>query len=221
MGDRVYLGDNQHSFLFCSYRASDNLLYVFADDMVPRWLTCAQPLDYNTVAGGDKFGNVVVCRLPAEVAAEVADDPTGGKGFAADLKLNAAAHKLQALNQFHVGEPVMSLCKTALQPGGQEVLLYGTVLGGVGALLPFTSREDVDFFSHLEMHLRQEHPPLAGRDHMHFRSSYFPVKDVVDGDLCETYAALSAELQRKIADELDRTPSEILKKLEDVRQKIC
>ena len=42
-----------------------------------------------------------------------------------------------------------------------------------------------------------------------------------DGDLCETYAALSAELQRKIADELDRTPSEILKKLEDVRQKIC
>jgi splicing factor 3B subunit 3 len=35
------------------------------------------------------------------------------------------------------------------------------------------------------------------------------------------YASLSAELQRKIADELDRTPSEILKKLEDIRQKIC
>lgn len=32
---------------------------------------------------------------------------------------------------------------------------------------------------------------------------------------------LSTELQRKIADELDRTPSEILKKLEDIRQKIC
>lgn len=45
-----------------------------------------------------------------------------------------------------------------------------------GGLLPFTSREDVDFFSHLEMHLRQEHPPLAGRDHMAFRGSYYPVR---------------------------------------------
>lgn len=45
-----------------------------------------------------------------------------------------------------------------------------------GALLPFTSREDVDFFSHLEMHLRQDHPPLAGRDHMAYRSAYFPVR---------------------------------------------
>lgn len=55
-------------------------------------------------------------------------------------------------------------------------------------MLPFTSREDVDFFVHLEMYLRQENPPLCGRDHLAFRSAYFPVKDVVDGDLCEQYA---------------------------------
>ena len=54
--------------------------------------------------------------------------------------------------------------------------------------MPFTSREDVDFFTHLEMHLRQENPPLAGRDHMSFRSAYYPVRDVVDGDLCEQYS---------------------------------
>ena len=60
-----------------------------------------------------------------------------------------------------------------------------------GSLLPFTSREDMDFFSHLEMHLRQEHAPLSGRDHMSYRSSYFPVKDVIDGDLCEQYTQVS------------------------------
>jgi len=60
--------------------------------------------------------------------------------------------------------------------------------GCAGAFLPFTSREDVDFFTHLEMHLRQENPPLAGRDHMSFRSAYYPVRDVVDGDLCEQYS---------------------------------
>ena len=46
----------------------------------------------------------------------------------------------------------------------------------------------MDFFTHLEMHLRQENPPLAGRDHMSFRSAYYPVRDVVDGDLCEQYS---------------------------------
>ena len=61
-----------------------------------------------------------------------------------------------------------------------------------GALVPFTSREDVDFFQHLEMHLRQEHPPLCGRDHLAFRGSYLPVKDVIDGDLCEQFSQVGA-----------------------------
>lgn len=93
-------------------------------------------------------------------------------------------------------------------------------MGGLGALLPFAGREDVDFFTHLEMHMRQEHPPLCGRDHMAFRSAYAPVKDVVDGDLCEQFAMLKPDLQRRIAEELDRTPGEVLKKLEDIRNKI-
>jgi splicing factor 3B subunit 3 len=43
---------------------------------------------------------------------------------------------------------------------------------------------------------------------------------VIDGDLCEQFPSLPADMQRKIADELDRTPGEILKKLEDIRNKI-
>ena len=82
--------------------------------------------------------------------------------------------------------------------------------------MPFGSREDVDFFGHLEMHLRQEAPPLCGRDHLSYRSSYFPVKGIVDGDLCEQYAFLDPEKQRQIAEELDRTPSEVMKKLEGI-----
>lgn len=46
------------------------------------------------------------------------------------------------------------------------------------------------------------------------------MQDVIDGDLCEQYPTLPLESQRKIADELDRTPAEILKKLEEVRNKI-
>lgn len=46
------------------------------------------------------------------------------------------------------------------------------------------------------------------------------MQDVIDGDLCEQFPSLPLDMQRKIADELDRTPGEILKKLEEVRNKI-
>ncbi|KAL3683395.1 hypothetical protein R1sor_001417 [Riccia sorocarpa] len=219
-GDRIYVGDLQESFHYVKYRRDENQLYTFADDSCPRWLTASLHIDFDTMAGADKFGNIYFMRLPQDVSEEIEDDPTGGKIKWEQGRLNGAPNKVEEIIQFHVGEVVTSLQKASLIPGGGECVLYGTVMGSVGALLPFSSREDVDFFSHLEMHLRQENPPLCGRDHMAFRSAYFPVKDVIDGDLCEQYPTLSTELQRKIADELDRTPGEILKKLEDIRNRI-
>ena len=55
-------------------------------------------------------------------------------------------------------------------------MLYTTLHGAIGVFVPFVSREDVDFFTHLEMHVRQENNPLCGRDHLAYRSFYFPVK---------------------------------------------
>lgn len=98
------------------------------------------------------------------------------------------------------------------------------------------------------MHMRSENPPLCGRDHLSYRSYYFPVrvsytnvyvaqhvlhifvrtlifivfclnflKNVIDGDLCEQYNSIDPSKQRNIAEELDRTPNEVAKKLEDIR----
>ena len=36
--------------------------------------------------------------------------------------------------------------------------------------------QDIDFFQHLELHLRSELPSLVGRDHLSFRSYYLPMK---------------------------------------------
>ncbi|CBI33172.3 unnamed protein product, partial [Vitis vinifera] len=218
--DRIYVGDIQESFHYCKYRRDENQLYIFADDSVPRWLTASYHIDFDTMAGADKFGNIYFVRLPQDVSDEVEEDPTGGKIKWEQGKLNGAPNKVEEIVQFHVGDVVTCLQKASLIPGGGECIIYGTVMGSLGALLAFTSRDDVDFFSHLEMHMRQEHPPLCGRDHMAYRSAYFPVKDVIDGDLCEQFPTLPLDLQRKIADELDRTPGEILKKLEEVRNKI-
>ena len=95
--------------------------------------------------------------------------------------------------------------------------LVSTITGALGVFVPFTTREDVDFFQQLEMHLRQESPPVCGRDHMAYRSTFVPVKETVDGDLCEEFAQLPLDVQKKIADSIDYTPEQIVKKLEDAR----
>ena len=76
----------------------------------------------------------------------------------------------------------------------------------------------MDTLSTLESHLRQESNSLVGRDHLAYRSSYVPVKSVVDGDFCETFGLLPPAKQNAIAQELDRKPSEITKKLAQLRE---
>jgi splicing factor 3B subunit 3 len=93
-------------------------------------------------------------------------------------------------------------------------------MGSLVAFLPFEKKEELDFFTHLEMFLRIEAQPLAGRDHVSFRSSFAPVKDVIDGDLCEQFTSLDLQKQKVLAEELDRNPSEVSKKLEQIRAKL-
>jgi hypothetical protein len=66
-GDRICIGDMTQSFQFLKYTKDRNELIVFADDATPRYTTCGTLVDYQTVAGGDKFGNMFVLRLPDEL----------------------------------------------------------------------------------------------------------------------------------------------------------
>ena len=75
LGDRIFVGDLQESFHFMRYKKSDNALYVYADDVVPRHVTTALPLYYDTVAGADKFGNFFITRLPAPVSVQARISP--------------------------------------------------------------------------------------------------------------------------------------------------
>ena len=67
---------------------------------------------------------------------------------------------------------------------------------------------------------QQEAPPLSGRDQLFFRSAYFPIKGVVDGDFCLGYNGLLPDVQKSIAQELDRAPSDIMKKLEELKNRV-
>lgn len=63
VGTRIIVGDIQESFSFVRYKHSENQLIVFADDTCPRWITCSAMLDFSSVAGADKFGNLTVVIL--------------------------------------------------------------------------------------------------------------------------------------------------------------
>ncbi|KAK0539000.1 pre-mRNA-splicing factor rse1 [Tilletia horrida] len=237
-GTRIVIGDLQESVFFATYKPLENRLIVFADDVIPRWMTTHAMLDYETYVGGDKFGNIVIARLAeADLSAKVDEDPTGLTVMHEKAYLHGAAHRTKVEAHFHLGEVVTSLSVTSLVSGGREVVVYTTLSGGIGVLVPFVSKEDVEMLSSLEMHLRSQTsanessssssstavtvtgPSVLGRDHLTFRSVYVPVRNVVDGDLCETYGTLLApSRQLGIAQELDeRTPAEINKKLDQLR----
>lgn len=217
MGHRVYASDVQESVFFIRYKRAENQLIIFADDTHPRWVTATTLLDYDTIAIGDKFGNMSIQRLPHSVTDDVDEDPTGTKSLWDRGLLSGASQKAENISTFHVGEIIMSLQKSTLIPGGSEAMIYTTLSGTVGAFVPFTSREDFDFFQHLEMHMRNENPPLCGRDHLSYRSAYYPVKNVIDGDLCEQYLSIDPAKQKSIAADMFRTPNQVCKKLEDIR----
>lgn len=121
------------------------------------------------------------------------------------------------LCEYFSGDIITSIHRTSLLTGGREVLLTTSLLGSISIYVPFVSKEDVEFFQMLEMHMRSEAPPLAGRDHLLYRSFYIPVKSVIDGDLCEQFNSLPADKKRMIAEELDRSVSDVQKKIEDMR----
>jgi len=220
IGDRIFATDLSDSFHVLRHKNKENQFYEFADDVLPRWITSACVLDYNTIVGADKFENVFVCRLPANVDEDIDEDPLTYKFKWETGYLNGAAFKMEQICNFYYGELITSLTKTSLSGTSNEVILFGTSMGSIGALYPFESKEDVEFFIHLEMFLRIEALPLAGRDHMMYRSFFGPVKNVVDGDLCEQFTKLDYGKQKVLSEELDRTPAEVLKKLEDIRNRI-
>jgi splicing factor 3B subunit 3 len=215
VGDRAFVGDMMQSIQIVRYDSTSNLLVLIANDGTPRPIVSQELLDWNTVALGDKFGNISILRVPrgADAGAMNVSGPRGVWDSAREDR----TPKLELLCQYYVGEIVTSMTRSALVAGGPESLIYVTVAGRIGALVPFTSRDQVDLYMQLESLLRAEALRPTGRDPKSYRSYYAPVMHVVDGELCDAFNALSNNEQMSIAERLDLSVAEILKKLEDMR----
>ncbi|KAI9726330.1 MAG: pre-mRNA-splicing factor rse1 [Chrysothrix sp. TS-e1954] len=220
-GSRIVVSDVVESVFYVVYKHQENRLIPFADDSIKRHATCTTMVDYQTVAGGDKFGNIWILRCAAKVS-EAADEEGSGAHLANERSyLQGAANKLSLMCHFSTQDLPTSIQKCQLATGGQELLLWSGLAGTLGIFIPFTSRDDVEFFQSLEQQMRAEDPPLAGRDHLISRSYYAPVKAVIDGDLCERYVLLPMDTKARIAGELDRSVREIERKIGDARTRFA
>ncbi|KAI8677208.1 hypothetical protein LRP88_09763 [Fusarium phalaenopsidis] len=216
-GSRIVVGDVQQGVTLVVYKSATNKLIPFADDTVARWTTCTTMVDYESIAGGDKFGNMFIVRCPEKASEEADEEQSGLHLINARDYLHGTPHRLGLMCHFYTQDVPTSITKTSLVVGGQEILLWSGIMGTIGVFIPFVSREDADFFQNLEQHLRTEDPPLAGRDHLMYRGYYAPVKGVIDGDLCERYNLLPNDKKQMIAGELDRSVREIERKISDIR----
>ncbi len=240
---RIYVGTQANGFAFVTCRSETintlmpspmsmsaapvaptvaRRLEVLAVSATPRYMTSMTVLDLDTVAGADRFGNVFVSRLSEEAAEAIRNDPSGGARIG---KTGEIVRKppviLTDICAFFVGEAITSLHKTSLMPGGAEVIFYTTISGGLGTLLPLATSRDSQLMLLLEMHMRKYARSIVGRDHLAFRGQYVPVCNTIDGDLCLLYAtSLSKSDKEEIATALDMQPNEIVKRLEEMLNRV-
>ena len=169
-GSRIFVSDQMDGLHFCTYRDHVKQIFVFADNTTPRHITCFCELDCDSICYGDKFGNIGICRFDDDD-----DENTMAQHKFASF-LNGAPKKLKDVCHFYVGELVTDVQKARFGDNMEECIVYSTVMGSIGILLPFKTKTNVDFFAALEVLLKDKdhgQPPLLGRDHIAFRSYYF------------------------------------------------
>lgn len=220
-GNRLTVGDVSESVTYVVYKPAHNRLISFVDDTIQRWTTSTTMLDYETTAGGDKFGNLWVVRCPEQASKEADEEGIGGYIVNERSYLGGSPYRLELRSHFFAQDIPTSLQRTPLVAGGQDVLFWSGLQGTLGILIPFLSREDVEFFGQLESLLRAEAAPLSGRDHLAYRSYYVPVKGVIDGDLCEQFLKLGVDGKSKIAAELERPVKEVERKVVEIRGRVA
>ena len=222
-GMRIYLSDVKDGFLFVLYRLASNEFFIFADDPFQRWLL-GRPciLDADTVAGCDKFGNLLIHRLPEAVQQALDQDPTGGM-LSRKPWLLGAPYKSDIAASWHMDGLSSTLEKTQLVPGGRSVLLHFGIHGDLGCFVPLVSQAEADLLRSLELAMREE-PGVAnwlGREHVHWRGYHQPVEGVIDGELCELYLRMPSEGKERIALVMGSNVQLIESKLEWLRTVSC
>ncbi|ETO33137.1 nuclear pre-mRNA splicing factor, component of splicing factor 3b [Reticulomyxa filosa] len=156
-------------------------------------------LDDETIATSDRWGHITVSRLLSNVSGE----PSPSFVMAKDLKTdsrrrwgvmaNDLSHHWSDLCRFNVQDTItcLNLAQWSSSLGGSPAIVYGTVLGNIGILMPLKYISEVEFLTALEYYLKGENyrkwKQFGIKVELVNRSRYRPATRCIDGDLCQSY----------------------------------
>ena len=143
---RIFVTDMSSSIHCFRFKEKEQTFYEFCDDILPRWITAAQLIDHHTVVAADKFENIFICRVPFNIDEDLDDDHAIYKFRWETGYLNGALNKMNEIAHFFIGDLATSITKCSLMNTSNEVIIYVTSMGAIGALYPFETKEDLDFF---------------------------------------------------------------------------
>ncbi|VDO22795.1 unnamed protein product [Haemonchus placei] len=89
----------------------------------------------------EEFPKCLQLRLPENVNEDIQEDPTALRSLWDRGLLNGASQKVDQVAVFYTGDLVTSLQKTSLVPGANECVIYTTIGGAIGILVPFISKD--------------------------------------------------------------------------------
>jgi len=228
--DKILIADLMRSMSVYKYKEKEGLLEEESRDYNPNWMSACEVIDAETYIGSENFNNVFVCQRQS------IRDGSDTTAYAAERMEEVAMFNVgDLINCFQRGSLVMdSVVETELKTRHSESLLYGTVTGSIGMILPI-EEESFEFLSRVEKKMEQQKEGIGGLRHEKYRSfrscrriEESPKKNVIDGDLIESLLDLPAELKRKIVEGLtikdgnggkrDVTLEELVKKIEELNR---
>lgn len=170
----------------------------------------------------------MIFRVSGNEEGSASTDASGGLhlvGVDSAYNLNKLSFKLDLIACMHIGDIVTSIQPmVVLSSGCTECILMSTLNGQIISLFPFASKKEFSLFQSIELHLRSSQnssSSLIGREHGSYRSYYQPVKNILDGDLIESYKnILNDKEYNDIAQSLDRNKNEIYRLIEEIRNRI-
>jgi splicing factor 3B subunit 3 len=160
--------------------------------------------DHASVASADRFGNFTLLRIPADVSDEAEIDPSGVGMIWEHKDMSGAPNKLEVMSAFHVGDVICGMSFSV----GRACLVYGTVGGQIGTLIPFEGDVEVNLCRKLERAIAAK-VFTFGRNWELYRSYYLPKRNVIDGDLLLMFLELSQEERENIGQEVGASSLEI------------
>lgn len=219
-GFRLSLSDNRNSVKFVVYKPLEKLFIPFIDDTVQRYTTSTVFLDYRTVLGGDRFGNLWVLRCPEDESTLADSDSHGMTLINKEGFCNGSPYRFQNECNFYIQDIPTSFSRGSLIAGGSESVFYTGLQGTIGVVNPITSKSDYHFFQTLQKLVAQNYYNLTERDNLKYRSYYSPRRCVIDGDLVEKYLDLPFDKRDTIAVKMELSPEQINKRILDMRSRI-